>query len=129
MLFRSYSRSIAEGIVRARTVKRIETVGDLLEVIKKVLNKKDIKTEARIFQALRITVNNEMENLKKALSQSANLLVKGGRLLVISFHSLEDRLVKTFVKRTDYYVPNLLIKGDESLSYERSAKLRVLIRK
>jgi len=123
------SRSIAEGIVRARTVKRIETVGDLLEVIKKVLNKKDIKTEARIFQALRITVNNEMENLKKALSQSANLLVKGGRLLVISFHSLEDRLVKTFVKRTDYYVPNLLIKGDESLSYERSAKLRVLIRK
>jgi len=123
------SRSIAEGIVRARTVKRIETVGDLLEVIKKVLSKKDIKTEARIFQALRITVNNEMENLKKALSQSANLLVKGGRLLVISFHSLEDRIVKTFVKRTDYYVPNLLIKGDRSLSYERSAKLRVLIRK
>lgn len=123
------SRSIAEGIVRARTVKRIETVGDLLEVIKKVLNKKDIKTEARIFQALRIKVNNEMENLKKALLQSSNILIKGGRLLVISFHSLEDRIVKSFVKNTDYFMPNLLIKGNQTLSYERSAKLRVLIKK
>ncbi|MEX1052695.1 MAG: 16S rRNA (cytosine(1402)-N(4))-methyltransferase RsmH [Patescibacteria group bacterium] len=123
------SRPIAEGIVRSRAIKKIETVENLLEVLKRVMNKKDVKTEARIFQALRIKVNNEMDNLKKALLESANLLVAGGRLLVISFHSLEDRTVKSFVKKTNYFEMDQIIKGSRDLSFERSAKLRVLIKK
>ena len=102
-----HSRTIASAILRARTIKNtIQTTGDLVVVIDQVLNKiygnkqpnqfKKFrnKTLGRIFQALRIQVNNELVNLKKGIDAAADLLKTDGRLLVISYHSLEDRIVK-----------------------------------
>ena len=80
------SWAIANAIVRARPIK---TTRELAEVIGD-----DISQLARVFQALRIVVNDEINNLKKALSQTIELLEEGGRLVIISFHSLEDRVVK-----------------------------------
>lgn len=84
---------VASALVRARP---IETTVQLSSVIERVGGK--MGTKARIFQALRIAVNNELENLKKALPQAVNLLEPGGRLAVISFHSLEDRIVKLTIR-------------------------------
>lgn len=84
---------IVSALVRARP---IETTDQLSSVIERVGG--NIRTKARIFQALRIAVNNELENLKMALPQAVNLLEPGGRLAVISFHSLEDRIVKLTIR-------------------------------
>ena len=92
------------------------------------MGKKDMKTIARIFQALRIKTNNELENLKKVLTDSSELLLKGGRLLVITFHSVEDRVVKNFASQSGLFVQKEIIKGSRLLRFERSAILRVLIR-
>lgn len=123
------SRSIAENIVRSRNIRKINTVADLLNVINKTLNKKEMGTYARIFQALRMGVNNEIENLKKGIIAGSRILRKGGKLLIITFHSVEDRIVKNFVNNTDLFKQMELIKGNQELRYERSAKLRVLIKK
>ncbi|MBR3854116.1 MAG: 16S rRNA (cytosine(1402)-N(4))-methyltransferase RsmH, partial [Tidjanibacter sp.] len=89
---------IAACIVRARATKEITTVGDLVEAVAPCTPKKDgAKFLTKLFQALRIEVNGEMEALKMALEQSLKVLRPGGRLAVISYHSLEDRLVKNFV--------------------------------
>lgn len=90
---------IAACIVRARSTKEIVTVGDLVEAVAPCTPKKDgAKFLTKLFQALRIEVNGEMEALKMALEQSLKVLRPGGRLAVISYHSLEDRLVKNFIK-------------------------------
>lgn len=80
------SRTITDALVSARPIK---TTKQLTEVIGK-----DVGQLARVFQALRIAVNNEVDNLRKGVSQAIELLEKRGRLVVISFHSLEDRIVK-----------------------------------
>ncbi|WP_068269043.1 16S rRNA (cytosine(1402)-N(4))-methyltransferase RsmH [Caviibacter abscessus] len=89
------SRKIANYIVRARQEKNIETTVELANIIIKAIGKKMKKHPAkRTFQAIRIYVNNELEVLEKAIDKAMNLLNDNGRLLIITFHSLEDRIVK-----------------------------------
>lgn len=93
------SRRIARNVVRRRTSRPITTTAQLAEVIGSSVGGKFLqKSLARIFQAVRIEVNREMENLRQALSTCADLLNTGGRLVVISYHSLEDRIVKEFIR-------------------------------
>lgn len=95
-----YAHQIAEEIVKGRETQPIKTTFDLVETIKRVVPKNyergRIHPATRIFQALRITVNDELNNLQKGLEAALKILQSGGRLAVISFHSLEDRIVKTF---------------------------------
>ena len=94
------SRPIARSIVRQRGAAPIETTGDLVAIVKGVVGERFlVKTLARVFQALRIEVNNELENLSSALTQAPALLKAGGRVVVISYHSLEDRITKDFFRR------------------------------
>ena len=93
------SRKIASAIVKARAKNPITTPGDLLEVIKPFIKPTQEKKElAQVFQALRIEVNNEIDVLKSLLQQSIKVLKPGGRLVILTYHSLEDRLVKNFLK-------------------------------
>jgi len=93
------ARSIAKAIVEARSEKEIDTSTRLKEVLNRFLPKsKEHKILAQIFQAIRIEVNEELEVLKEFLNQIPSLLNKNGRLSVISYHSLEDRLVKRFIR-------------------------------
>lgn len=94
------SRKVAAEIVRAREVRKLKTTGDLMDVIAPYAPKfKEHKFFAQIFQAIRIEVNQEMPVLERFLEQTADVLNPGGRLVVMSYHSLEDRLVKNFMKR------------------------------
>lgn len=93
------SRKIASAIVKARTQKKIETIGDFLEVVKPFFkNEREKKDMAKVFQALRIEVNHEMDALRDMLKAATELLRPGGRLVVITYHSLEDRIVKNLMK-------------------------------
>ena len=93
------SRSIAKTIIEKREVQKIETSFQLKEVLQRYLPKaKEHKILAQIFQAFRIEVNEELEVLKEFLLQIPSLLTQEGRLSVISYHSLEDRLVKRFIR-------------------------------
>jgi len=93
------SRSIARVLAKRRTESRIETTGDLAAVVRAVVGDRFlVKSLARIFQALRIEVNNELENLEIALRGALSILDEGGRIVVVSYHSLEDRIVKDFFK-------------------------------
>ena len=92
-----YATSIAKNIIKDRTIKNIETTFELVEIIKKSMPmkaKRDGHPARRSFQAIRIEVNHELEVLEQALEQALDLLNIGGRLCVISFQSLEDRIVK-----------------------------------
>lgn len=90
---------MASVLVKARTTSRIETADQLLEILKPLLPFKiQNKVLAQVFQAIRIEVNREMENLKAMLQSSAKCLAPGGRLVVISYHSLEDRMVKNYLR-------------------------------
>ncbi len=143
------SRALAREIVKVRSEKEIKTSFELKEVLKKYLPKsKEHKILAQIFQAIRIEVNQEIEVLKEFLMQTPELLIEGGRLSVISYHSLEDRLVKRFIQNglfegepeKDFYgnvnvplkkagkliVPSL--KEIKENNRSRSAKLRVAIK-
>ncbi|MCD6329481.1 MAG: 16S rRNA (cytosine(1402)-N(4))-methyltransferase RsmH [Candidatus Cloacimonetes bacterium] len=92
-------KRISNAILMARKDKKIETTKQLREIIEKVIPKdKGFKTLSRIFQALRIEVNKELDALEKGLNSSVEVLKKGGRIAVISYHSLEDRIVKQFFK-------------------------------
>jgi len=94
------AKSLANTIVTARLSKPITTVADLKNAISnRIPRGKENKYLAQVFQALRIEVNQELEALKDFLIQSAEVLVSGGRLVVMSYHSLEDRLVKNFIAR------------------------------
>ena len=145
------ARAIADAIVMARDVNPIETTDELKEVVARFLPKgSENKVLAQIFQALRIEVNEEMKVLEMFLSQCAEVLNPGGRLVVLSYHSLEDRLVKNFMKtgnadgnlEKDFYGNQLtpyklitskpILPSDEEIqlnSRARSAKLRVAERR
>lgn len=93
------SRKIASSIVKARSLKAIKTIGEFLEIIKPLFSREREKKElAKVFQSLRIEVNQEMEALKEMLQSATESLKPGGRLVVITYHSLEDRMVKNIMK-------------------------------
>ena len=132
-----FAGRIAARIAEERKRKRIKTTGELVEIIRKALPAKykygKIHFATRTFQALRIATNDELANLEKALVQALNVLSLRGRLAVISFHSLEDRIVKNFLKeRQKNNSVKILTKkpvrpGEEEIAgnpRSRSAKLR-----
>ena len=93
------SRKIASAIVKARSTKALRTIEDLLNIVKPLFGREREKKElAKVFQALRIEVNQEMDALKEMLLAATELLNPGGRLSVITYHSLEDRIVKNLMK-------------------------------
>lgn len=97
------ARKLASTLVKARAERPIATIGDFLEVIKPFVGKdKEKKFLAQVFQALRIEVNDEMSALKALLQGTLRVLRPGGRLVVITYHSLEDRLVKNFMKAGNF---------------------------
>ena len=103
----SNSRRIAREIVAVRRSNPISTVNDLTAAIGKLAPfRQEHKFYAKLFQSLRIAVNHEIDYLKEMLEQSLSVLKKGGRLVIISYHSLEDRLVKNFMKTGNF-------KGEE----------------
>jgi 16S rRNA (cytosine1402-N4)-methyltransferase len=94
------SRKIAHALVRRRTESPLQTTGELAAVVREIVGERFlVKSLARVFQALRIEVNNELMSLEAALAQAIALLKTGGRIVVISYHSLEDRIVKDTFKR------------------------------
>lgn len=145
------ARKIAAAIVKSRTTSRIETTGDLMNIIKVFFERDREKKElAKVFQALRIEVNQEMQALKEMLTAAATLLKSGGRLSVLTYHSLEDRIVKNLIKtgnvegrvEKDFFgnmnaplkmVNNKVITASEeeqtSNPRSRSAKLRIAEKK
>lgn len=141
------ARKIAAAITKARNEKRIETTDDFLHVTEKLFQREREKKEmAKMFQALRIEVNHEMDALKEMLNGAMETLCEGGRLSVITYHSLEDRIVKNMMKagnvegkvKQDFFgrieapfrlVNNkVIVPSDEEQQQNprsRSAKLRV----
>jgi len=141
------SRKIARTIVQSRAKESIEQIFQLIEILKPYFGReKEKKDMARVFQALRIEVNKEMEVLRELLEQCVEVLNPGGRIVVLTYHSLEDRLVKNFFRsgnfegklEKDFYgnviaplkpVNNKVIVADEAEVERnpraRSAKLRV----
>lgn len=93
-----HCRKIAARVISSRKEKKFVTTTDLCDFLDKEINS-HIKTKTRVFQALRIEVNGELDTLKDSLSQAINLLEPGGNIFAISFHSLEDRIVKQTFKR------------------------------
>jgi 16S rRNA (cytosine1402-N4)-methyltransferase len=92
------SKSLAKAILISRNNSPIETTGQLIAVTEPLIRGKRNQYLSKFFQAIRIEVNGELDALKELLQQSAEVIEKGGRLVVISYHSLEDRLVKQFIK-------------------------------
>ena len=141
------ARKIASIIAKTRNEKKIETTGDLMSATEKLFQREREKKEmAKMFQALRIEVNHEMDALKEMLNGAKDLLGEGGRLSVITYHSLEDRIVKNMMKagnvegkiKQDFFgrietpfrlINNkVIVPSDEELQQNprsRSAKLRI----
>jgi 16S rRNA (cytosine1402-N4)-methyltransferase len=102
------SRRVARAIVEARKLKRIETTGELAEIVRRAVGpqgRDESDPATRTFQALRIAVNDELGELERGLAAAEQVLAPGGRLAVVSFHSLEDRAVKEFVRARAGRVP------------------------
>jgi 16S rRNA (cytosine1402-N4)-methyltransferase len=133
-----FSKKIAKKIIEERKIRRIETTFELAEIIRESTPsfywRGKIHYATRVFQALRIAVNKELENVERVLPDAISILEKGGRLVVISFHSLEDRIVKNIFKQKEK--ENIIkilnkkpITAGESEIVEnprsRSAKLRI----
>lgn len=134
-----FARKIAAIIINERKKKQIRTTFDLMEVIKKSipirLQHGKIHPATRMFQALRIAVNNELGDLREGLEKSINLLVNGGKIVIISFHSLEDGIVKTLFREKEkqgvvHIITKKPIKAYQQEIYSnprsRSAKLRAI---
>ncbi|MFW6282922.1 MAG: 16S rRNA (cytosine(1402)-N(4))-methyltransferase RsmH [Minisyncoccales bacterium] len=131
-----FAEKISKKIIKERKRKEIKTTTDLIEIIKKAVPSfylhKRIHFATRTFQALRIEVNNELGNLKKVLPQTIKVTQPGGRIAVISFHSLEDRIVKNFFKNNQKVKvltkkPITATKKEIKKNHRaRSAKLRVI---
>ena len=124
----NFSKSIAKNIVKYREHKKIEYTSELVDIINsstpKLLKKNPSK---QIFQAIRIEVNHELDSLDKALDQAFDLIDVGGRILVISFHSLEDRIVKTkFNKKSNV---DFIIKGNPNIDSSMLPKFRLVNKK
>ena len=97
------SKKISEEIINARSISELKTTFDLNKILKPLFPKRFFnKNLSRIYQSIRIEVNNEMDVLKSLLNQSCELLVPGGRLCIISYHSLEDRIVKRFINNGSF---------------------------
>lgn len=97
------ARRLASAIVKRRSEADITTVEDLLAIVRPMINPRQEKKElAQIFQALRIEVNGELDALRSLLEQSLQMLKPGGRLAIITYHSLEDRIVKNFMKAGNF---------------------------
>lgn len=123
---------IARKIVEIRKVKPLKYVGDLLEVIGKSTQNYKRHPATRIFQALRIAVNKELDILERALEITPNILNPQGRIVVITYHSLEDRIVKNFLKNNrdkfEIITKKPVVPSKEEIENNkraRSAKLRV----
>lgn len=142
------ARRIASAIVKARTPNKVWTTNDLSDVVNPFIGRdREKKDLARVFQALRIEVNGEMEALRDMLCQTVDLLSPGGHLVIMTYHSLEDRMVKNFMRtgnieghiEKDFYgnvvgapgeASKAITASDEELNANprsRSAKLRQLI--
>ncbi len=133
-----FAKMIARKIIEFRKIKAIETTDELANIILSVRPRSHIDRThpaTRVFQALRIAVNDELHSLKSALPQAFSLLSPGGRLVVISFHSLEDRIVKNFfIQEENMKRAKVLTEKPEEPTEEeikqnprsRSGKLRVL---
>lgn len=125
------ARSIARAFILARTAGSVETVGRVVSIVEDILGTKRAEaTLSRVFQAVRIAVNDELEALKEGLNGAYNLLRPGGRLVVVSFHSLEDRKVKRFMRsggwKTVTKKPIVATQSERmENSRSRSAKLRI----
>jgi 16S rRNA (cytosine1402-N4)-methyltransferase len=123
------SQKIAHEIIIKRQFKKLETVEDLTNCIDKAIGEQDNSAYKRIFQALRIQVNDEFENLKKGLIGAIKIIKDDGKIAVVTFHSLEDRIVKNFSKTQGIKLLNKKpIMNQRGRSFEKSAKLRVLIK-
>lgn len=119
------SRQIAAAIVKERNNKRIETTGELQTIVQPFFGRDREKKElAKVFQALRIEVNHEMDALKEMLAAATEMLKPGGRLVVITYHSLEDRMVKNIMKTGS-------IDGDETKDFfgNTSSPFKLITRK
>ncbi|CUR53643.1 Ribosomal RNA small subunit methyltransferase H [Serratia symbiotica] len=107
-----YAKRIAHCIVKQNRIKPITRTKQLVDIIKNInlISKKNKHPATRSFQAIRIYINNELEEIKKALNSTINILAPNGRLSIISFHSLEDRIIKHFIHNNSYGIqipPNL----------------------
>ncbi len=97
------ARQIAKSIEKERTANKLKTTGELVSILRPLAHKgKEMKFLAQAFQALRIEVNGELDALKEFLTQCTDVIKIGGRLVVISYHSLEDRLVKNFMRSGNF---------------------------
>ncbi len=97
------SKKISEEIIKARTVNKINTTFDLNKILKPLYSERYLnKNLSRIYQAIRIEVNKELDVLKSFLEQTSELLLPGGRLCIISYHSLEDRIVKRYMTNGNF---------------------------
>lgn len=134
-----YARRIAKAIVSSREEKEIKTTFDLVEIIKNIVPKSYLRMKinpaTKTFQALRIATNDELRALEEGLENGFNLLDSGGRLVVITFHSLEDRIVKNFFRNKAKEKKGILINKKPIIPTEeeiknnkrsRSAKLRII---
>lgn len=145
------SRKLASALIKARSHQAIVTIGDFLNIVKPMFGREREKKElAKVFQALRIEVNQEMEALKEMLLAATEALKPGGRLVIITYHSLEDRIVKNLIKtgniegkveqdffgnvQTPFRAVNnkVIVAGQEEVTRNprsRSAKLRIAEKK
>jgi 16S rRNA (cytosine1402-N4)-methyltransferase len=140
------AKTLAQTIVKTRKIKTIATTQDLKNAIADCLPKKEInKYLAQVFQALRIEVNDELKALEEFLLQTTDLIAPKGRLVIISYHSLEDRLVKNFLQKGKFYgevekdfygnpikpfelIEKLIVPTEQEIAVNpraRSAKMRV----
>ncbi len=130
---------VAEAIISARKVKKIETTGELANIVARVVRNRNSKIHpaTKIFQALRIVINDELGSLEEALPKAVSLLNKKGKLLVVSFHSGEDRIVKNSFKEFEKLDLGRIITSEPIVPEEqeieinkasRSAKLRIFER-
>jgi 16S rRNA (cytosine1402-N4)-methyltransferase len=137
-----FSQKIAEEIVKKRKAKPLVRTIQLVEVIEKAVpnwyKRRKIHCATKTFQAIRIAVNSELDNLKKVLPQAMEILKPGGKLAIISFHSLEDRIVKNYFKKMakenilKIITKKPIVTKEEEIKINRrsrSAKLRVAIKK
>jgi 16S rRNA (cytosine1402-N4)-methyltransferase len=123
-----HARKIASRIVERRKKRKIEMSGELSGIVEEVVGKRFLtKSLARVFQAIRIEVNDELHQLEQALNDSLDLLSPTGRMVVISYHSLEDRIVKQFLKAASATSIPSATKLAPPLSVE--PRLRILTRK
>jgi 16S rRNA (cytosine1402-N4)-methyltransferase len=117
---------LAKNIMQLRVGVHPLTVGWLVEVVNSVAKNNPRPTLTRVFQALRIEVNHEFENLETALQGAVRILSSEGKIAVISFHSLEDRIAKRFIRSNGYtQIGKKPVFGNSELRFERSAVLRV----